>query len=142
MRHMLRLLAVAVIAATSACGSAKPVSYDLLNVSSSSNAMMTDSFTAHSTWSLTYQWDCAKARVRGNPNASGFGYVLYNADDDSTAYETPKVDRHGTKGNGTVPYQTPGQYYLQISTPCEWQVTAVTGTSSTPRPSSRAGSGT
>jgi hypothetical protein len=109
-----------------ACGAPKKTAgQPLLELDGIGSVDKTAWYTAANHWTLSYRWDCARARQRGNPNASGFQYTLFNADDDSTAFESPRVMATGVNGTGEVDYATAGQYYLQISTACEWRVSAV-----------------
>jgi hypothetical protein len=85
----------------------------------------TGRFAPSGAWDLSYSWDCARAKAEGTLDAHGLDLVVYNADDDSTAFENPEARSGATKGSAVLHYRRPGVYYVGLQTPCEWQVTVI-----------------
>ena len=109
--------------ALAGCGSSASATNRTVLDFDSSLIVKTDNFETHGKWDVVYSWDCHQARAQGNQAASGFKFVVFNSDDDSTAAETdPQVARPGVRGQGTVHYANAGFYYLQVESLCKYRI--------------------
>jgi hypothetical protein len=117
------LAAVLLSAALGACAGASSTGQELALFSKTSSGPY--QFAPQGAWDLRYQWDCTRAREEGVPDASGFDVTIFNADDDTTAFEHPQASRSGGNGTGVLHYRRSGIYYLDVQTQCDWSVAVV-----------------
>ncbi len=89
----------------------------LLQVSGS-GTKSTQTFTAPSSWTLDYSYDCSSYGYKGN-----FQIMTYTADGNMDFSNTP-VNQLGKSGSDTEYYHSGGQLYLEINSECSWTVTA------------------
>jgi hypothetical protein len=99
---------------------------DVLAVFSNAAASgKTGRFDPAGAWDLEYTWDCHRARSEGLPGAQGLDLVVYNSDDDTTAFEHPEARSNASGGKGVLHFQRPGDYYVGMQTRCDWDVSIV-----------------
>jgi hypothetical protein len=125
---MRRILLVAATVLLAGCSLKFGQSNVLLDVDAASRMNPTDKFTVTGTWDLKYSWDCSKQISQGVGDTSHFGMIIFNADDDTTAFENPETDRTGRSGHDTYHFKQPGAYYVKVNSSCDWRV-QVTDTS-------------
>lgn len=115
-----------------ACGNAPEKGEDLFVVSGTINPATgtansdTARFAPPGAWDLAYSWDCAHADSEGLPGIQGIDAVIYNSDDQSTAFEHPEVINKAPRGKGVLHYQRGGDYYVHLETRCDWTIDVVT----------------
>ena len=107
------------------CGSAPPPGEDLYVLGGSGNAN-TARFAPAGAWDLDYSWDCAKATSEGISGIQGIDAVIYNSDDQSTAFEHPEVSNKAPRGKGVLHYRRGGDYFVNLQTRCDWTIDVVT----------------
>ena len=119
------LAAVASCVVLAACGNAPQSGEDLYVLGGSGNANSAR-FAPAGAWDLAYSWDCARATSEGLTGIQGIAAVIYNSDDQSTAFEHPKVSNKAPRGRGVLHYQRGGDYYVNLQTRCDWTIDVVT----------------
>ena len=116
----------ALVMAISGCGSTLSATNRTLLDFDSNISAQTDNFQTPGNWDVNYSWDCAQVRSQGNLGASGFRYVVYNSDDNSTLAEAnPSVTLSGLKGQGTAHYHLAGFYHITITSLCKYRVRVI-----------------
>lgn len=123
-RALIVLAAVTSSVVLAACGSGPQRGQDLYVVSSSGNGN-TARFAPVGAWDLSYSWDCAKAISEGIPGVQGIDAVIYNSDDQSTAFEHPEVTGKAVRGKGVLHYKRGGDYFVGLQTRCDWTIDVV-----------------
>lgn len=100
---------------------APPVTRTALSISGTA-IKKTKTFTVGDEWSIKYSFDCANFGSQGN-------FQVYVYVSDGSLVDTP-VNVLATKGSDTTyEHASPGTFYLEINSECDWQVTVTDGDS-------------
>jgi hypothetical protein len=119
-----RLLASLLLAwCVCACGAQQQIRY--VDMDSASHRTGTGNFHPVGSWDMKYSWDCARQHSENLKDLDRLNLTVYNADDDSTAFEHPELHVTGTKGGATLHYQRAGWYYATIESPCDWKLQVI-----------------
>jgi hypothetical protein len=118
------LVAVLILAALAGCKRAPDRAIRFVDLDSGSHATKTGTFHPTGSWKMTYSWDCKRQHSEGLDQLDRFALEVFNADDDSTSFETPEINATGPTGKSTVPYTRSGWYYVTVNSPCDWRLIA------------------
>lgn len=77
----------------------------------------TQTFTAPSSWTMEYLYDCSSFGYKGN-----FQVYVYNANGTLALLSGP--NELGMSGSDTEYYHQGGQFYLEVNSECSWTITA------------------
>jgi hypothetical protein len=127
-RSALRATATLAAAATLLCGCNLGQAQNAILVDADSTKGPTqhiDPFTVRGAWQIKYTFDCTKQNSEGVLNADQFTIDVFDGDDNSTAFEHPQTTFVSVKRKGTLSFRTPGNYYLQVDTQCDWTLQVV-----------------
>lgn len=83
-----------------------------------SGTKQTQKFSAGGDWDLEWSYDCSNFGAQGN-----FVVEVYNGDG-SISFENSAVNQLGNKGQDVQHYHKGGTFYLDISSECNWHLTA------------------
>lgn len=122
---VIRRLVAFVLAAwcVTACGTQQEIRY--VDMDSASHRGGSGNFNPLGSWDMKYTWNCARQHSENLRDLDRLDLTVYNADDDSTAFEHPEVHVTGAKGGATLHYQRSGWYYITIDSPCDWKLLVV-----------------
>ena len=82
-----------------------------------SGTKSSQTFTAPSSWTLAYTYDCSNFDNSGN-------FQVYIQSADGGFNDLSPVNELGASGSDTEYYHSGGQFYLEVNSECDWTVTA------------------
>jgi hypothetical protein len=116
--------AVAVAALLAGCGVSTGHLY-LIDVDSGSAKDHTVDFIPPGHWDVDYSWDCSHQQQEKKAGADGAVFEVYNAADHTFAAENPHTAKQGAGGKGVLHFQRHGDYYIAVTSVCDWHITVV-----------------
>jgi hypothetical protein len=120
------LLLVAAAAALAGCNSGVATQTDLVDVESGGGVIGTGKFDATGTWDLKVAYDCTHQLSEHVPGATnGVSLTVYNADDQSEAFEHPESQWKGSQGTQLLHFKRPGPYSVAVDSTCDWHLVII-----------------
>jgi hypothetical protein len=118
------LCAAAVVMSLGGCSDRLLTSSVILDADSSQGGPP-GNFALPGRWDLKYSWDCSRQNSRMMSGSNQFGFVVYNTDDQSTAFQHPDFNGKGPTGVGTLHYDRGGEFQITIDSMCDWRVQVI-----------------
>ena len=118
-------LLAAVLALTGCSGSVASQT-DLVEVEGGAGVSGSGTFHATGSWDLKLTYDCAHQLAEKVPGAtSGVHLTVYNADDQSEAFEHPEAQWKGAAGSQVLHFKRSGPYSVSVDSKCDWHLVVV-----------------
>jgi hypothetical protein len=120
------LLLLASALALAGCNTGVATHTDLVDVESGAGVAGSGTFKAPGTWDLKLSYDCTRQLAENVPGAAaGIGLTVYNADDQSEAFEHPQSQWKATHGNQLLHFKRSGPYSVAVDSKCDWHLVVV-----------------
>jgi hypothetical protein len=96
--------------------------HQILDVDSSAGKDHTSSVILAGVWDVHYSWDCTHQQQEKKAGADGAIFEVYNTSDDTLAAENPQTTGKGRSGGGVLHFKRAGDYYVAVTSVCDWHV--------------------
>ncbi len=117
------LLLLLLTGALSGCNGGVAAKTDIVDVESGAGVAGSGKFDATGPWDLTLSYDCSRQLAEKVPGAAnGVTLTVYNADDQSEAFEHPESVWKDARGNRALHFQRPGPYWIAVDSRCDWHL--------------------
>jgi hypothetical protein len=125
-RAVRALLLLAATWALTACNGGVTTQTDLLTLESGAGVSGTGKFHVTGSWDIKLTYDCSRQlaeKVSGA--ADGVSLTVYNADDQSEAFEHPESQWKGARGSQVLHFKRIGPYSVTVDSKCDWRLAVV-----------------
>lgn len=125
-RRWLRALPILAVLFVAGCTTGTATTTNLVDVQGADGVAGTGKFDTLGAWDLKLTYDCSRQLDEKVPGAStGVSLTVYNADDQSEAFEHPESQWKGAEGTQRLHFTRPGPYSVAVDSKCDWHVTVV-----------------
>jgi hypothetical protein len=119
-------LLLAVAAASTGCSAGTTTQTNIVDMEGQGAAAATGKYNSTGPWDLKLTYDCTRQLGEKVPGAtSGVSLTVYNADDQSEAFEHPESQWKGTRGNQVLHFKRSGPYSVAVDSKCDWHLVVV-----------------